>query len=185
MAESGDGSSSSNVAAFVLDALMGLAAVGAAGFFLRRWQAGRRAVAQQMQVVAPNVRAAAAQGVPERSGSYNRPSSATAVMEAGTGRLVERGGEGRVVEIGGGPIVIGSSPTVCQLVLRNGGSIAPEHVRTWPRGGRYVLHHVGGMSRKTLVNGSAADWLILDPGDEIVIARWRFTFEDPSVEAPR
>ena len=174
--------SRSNLLAFGFAALAGLAAVVGAVLFLRRWQEGRRDLAHQMQVVAPNARAAAAQGVPQRSGSLARTANPAAVTETGTGLLVERGGEGRRIEIGGGPVIVGSSSNVCQLVLRDGGGIAPQHARIWLRGGRYVLHHVGGLSRKTLVNGAVADWLVLDPGDEIVIGMWHFTFEDSSVD---
>jgi hypothetical protein len=74
--------------------------------------------------------------------------------------------------------VLGTSPKRCQIVLTDHGAIAPEHVRIWLRGNRYVLHHVGGMSRKTLVNGHEADWVVLDPGDEIAIGGYRFLFED-------
>ena len=161
-----------------------VAVAAAAGLFgLRRLQQQRRMVAHQMEVVAPNRRLAAAQGVPRRIGTFAAASGSVAVAtEVGTGQLVERGGDGRTVEIGAGPLVMGTSSRACQIVLHDGGSIAPEHARIWLRGGRYVLHHVGGMSRKTLVNGQEADWVALDPGDEIVVGKWRFVFEDGVTE---
>jgi hypothetical protein len=140
----------------------------------------RRELAHQLAVIAPNQELAAAQGVPRRVGTMAPISrSAVAVLEErGTGVLIEHGGEARTVEIGAGPLVLGTSPKRCQIVLTAHGAIAPEHVRIWLRGNRYVLHHVGGMSRKTLVNGHEADWVVLDPGDEIAIGGYRFLFED-------
>jgi len=179
-----DGGGSDNRYATVFGGVVALVTLIGAGAFFRRWQQQRRAVAHQLEVVAPNARLAAAQGVPRRMGAYAPASSvATLTVETGTGRLLERGGEGRDVEIGAGPLILGTSPRRCQLLLHDGGSIAPEHARIWLRGGRYVLHHVGGMSRKTLVNGQEADWVALDPGDEIAIGQWRFVFEDASEPA--
>ena len=88
---------------------------------------------------------------------------------------MERDGD-RVFELGGGPAVIGSSPRLATIVL-NGGDVAPEHTRIWLRDGRYLLHHVGGMSRKTLVGGKEADWVVLEPGDELTIGPWRLVFD--------
>ncbi|MBI5289136.1 MAG: VWA domain-containing protein [Chloroflexi bacterium] len=179
-----EGNGSGNRYALVFGGVVALVALGGAAVAFRRWQAQRRTVAHQLQVVAPNARLAAAQGVPRRMGAYAPAGNvATLTVETGTGRLVERGGEGRDLEIGSGPLILGTSPRRCQVVLHDGGSIAPEHARIWLRGGRYVLHHVGGMSRKTLVNGQEADWVALDPGDEIVIGQWRFLFEDGSEPA--
>jgi VWFA-related protein len=184
-ATAGDGGGGGDRLALMFGAAVVLVVVAGAGYGLLRWQQQRREVAHQLEVVAPNPRLAAAQGVPRRIGSFTRSGGAVAVAtEVGTGRLVERGGEGRAVEIGGGPLVLGTSSRHCQVVLHDGGSIAPEHARIWLRGGRYVLHHVGGMSRKTLVNGHEADWVALDPGDEIVVGQWRFVFEDGLPEQP-
>jgi hypothetical protein len=36
------------------------------------------------------------------------------------------------------------------------------------------------MSRKTYVGGHEADWVVLEPADEITIGRYHFIFEDPS-----
>ena len=60
--------------------------------------------------------------------------------------------------------------------------IAPEHARIWLRDGHYTLHHVGGLSRKTLVGGREADWLILEPGDLIQIGPNRFEFDEQPAE---
>ena len=173
------GGDNGSLYALVFGGVAAALAAGAAGFALRRWHLQRRFTAHQMEVVAPNPRLAAAQGVPRRAGSYIATASTTAVVaETGAGRLVERGGEARNVDVGAGPLVLGTSARACQIVLHNGGAIAPEHARIWLRGGRYVLHHVGGMSRKTLVNGQEADWVGLESGDEIAIGKWRFVFED-------
>ena len=51
-------------------------------------------------------------------------------------------------------------------------------VQLWLRDGRYLLHHVGGMSRKTLVGGQPADWVVLESGDELQIGPWKFTFDE-------
>lgn len=161
-------------------ALAVLVVLGGGAYAGRRWIAGRRELAHQLAVIAPNQELAAAQGVPRRVGALApAPSTPVAVASAvGTGRLIEHGGQSRIVEIGAGPLVLGTSPKRCQVVLSDHGAIAPEHARIWLRGNRYVLHHVGGMSRKTLVGGHEADWVVLDPGDEITIGAYRFVFDD-------
>lgn len=184
-ADSGSGAGNGKVVRFGLLGVAALAVVGGGVFGVRRVQAHRRELARQKAVVEPNVRLATAQGVPRATGSYKAAEHAKAAAiaeEQGTGRLVERGGEGRVIPIGAGPIVIGSSPRVCNVLVHNGGSIAPEHARIWLRGRGYVLHHVGGMSRKTYVSGHEADWVGLEDGDEIVIGKWRFQFRDTEDE---
>jgi Ca-activated chloride channel family protein len=178
---SGGGFGFAEFALYSLAAMAVLGALGGGAYGVRRWQLNRREVARQLAVIAPNAKLAAAQGLPRRAvAAAPREAVAPVMEEAGTGKLVERGGEGRVIEIGAGPIILGTSPRVCHVVLHNGGSIAPEHARIWLRGRRYVLHHVGGMSRKTFVSGHEADWVGLDSGDTIVIGRWQFVFRDGS-----
>jgi hypothetical protein len=175
-----DGSGSTNIALYGVVALAALGLVGGGVFVGRRYVRNRQELAHQLAVIAPNQELAAAQGVPRRVGVMAPASDipVAAVQEQGTGRLVENGGQSRTIEIGAGPLVIGTSPKRCQLVLTDHGAIAPEHARIWLRGNRYVLHHVGGMSRKTMVGGHEADWVVLDSGDEIVIGGWHFVFED-------
>ena len=177
--DSGAGGST-NVALYGMMILAILAIAGGTAIAGRRFVRNRQELAHQLAVVAPNQELAAAQGVPRRVGIMAPASDLPAVVpqETGTGRLVENGGQSRIIEIGAGPLVIGTSPKRCQLVLTDHGAIAPEHARIWLRGSSYVLHHVGGMSRKTLVGGHEADWVVLDSGDEIAIGGWRFVFED-------
>jgi hypothetical protein len=95
-----------------------------------------------------------------------------------TGALLrEKGGEGREFFLGVEPVVIGASPAAATIVL-NGDGIAPEHARIWLRQERYLLHHVGGLSRKTYVSGQEADWVVLEAGDEVTIGSHRLVFED-------
>jgi hypothetical protein len=91
--------------------------------------------------------------------------------------LREKGGQGREYELGLEPAVIGASSSTCTIVL-DGDGIAPEHARIWLRQRRYLLHHVGGLSRKTYVSGQEADWVILETGDEVTIGPHRLVFED-------
>jgi hypothetical protein len=173
------GAGAGDFAVYGLGAMALMAALAVGAIALTRYQRHRRTVAHQMSVVAPNPALAAAQGVPKRTGSFAASETIAAQnAEVGTGQLVERGGEERVIDIGAGPIILGTSAVVCHVVLHDGAQIAPEHARIWMRGKRYVLHHTGGMSRKTYVAGHEADWVVLDPGDEIAIGRYRFIFED-------
>jgi hypothetical protein len=91
--------------------------------------------------------------------------------------LREKGGAGREFVLGVEPAVIGASGMVSTIVL-DGDGIAPEHARIWLRQERYLLHHVGGLSRKTYVSGQEADWVVLEPGDEVTIGSHRLVFED-------
>jgi hypothetical protein len=45
---------------------------------------------------------------------------------------------------------------MCNIVFPPSDRIAGEHARIWLRDGHYVLHHIGGMSRKTIVAGHEA-----------------------------
>jgi hypothetical protein len=91
--------------------------------------------------------------------------------------LRERGGEGREFRLGEEPAVIGASDSVSTIIL-DGDGIAPEHARIWLRQHKYLLHHVGGLSRKTYVSGQEADWVVLETGDEVAIGAHRLVFED-------
>jgi pSer/pThr/pTyr-binding forkhead associated (FHA) protein len=91
--------------------------------------------------------------------------------------LREKGGDNREFVLGTEPAVIGASATAATIVL-NGDGIAPEHARIWLRQDKYLLHHVGGLSRKTYVSGQEADWVVLEAGDELTIGSHRLVFED-------
>lgn len=153
--------------------------VGAAimAWLLVRWQRRRSLRLAQMKIVEPNIRQAAAR--PLIRGFGGVAATAAAPAAAGTGRLREKGGAGHVFELGAGPSVIGTSPRTCTIVLPPSESIAAEHARIWLRDGRYLLHHVGGMSRKTYIAGREADWVVLEPGDELTIGPHQLLFEDP------
>lgn len=160
-----------------------LAVIGALALAAVRWVRNARERRAQLEIIEPNRELAARQGLPERDPSVVRVTP-KAAEERGNGILVEKGGEGRTFELGAGPIVIGTSRRLANIVI-SGGDIAPEHVRIWLRGGRYLIHHVGGMSRKTYVNGYEADWVTLDPGDELRVGDCRFVFRDLELEADR
>ena len=93
-------------------------------------------------------------------------------------QLVERTGDGRVFELGAGPAIVGSSPRTATIVLPQEGGVAPEHARIWLRDGQYLLHHTSGAHRRTLVGGHPADWVVLEPGDDVQFGSLRFVFED-------
>lgn len=160
-----------------------LAVIGALALAVVRWVRNARERRAQLEIIEPNQELAAKQGLPERGPPVVRVTPKPA-EERGSGILVEKGGEGRTFELGAGPIVIGTSRRLSNIVV-SGGDIAPEHVRIWLRGGRYLIHHVGGMSRKTYVNGYEADWVTLDPGDELRVGDCRFIFRDLEMEADR
>ncbi len=177
-------SSSSNTLAYGFGAAVALAVLAIGAMAVVRWQRHQRLMRAQLKIIEPNVRRAAAHPLPSRHGPTMAAPSANGVAvapEIGTGRLTEKGGEGRVYPLGAGPIIIGSSPRLATIVL-NGSDVAPEHTRIWLRDGRYLLHHVGGMSRKTLIGGHPADWVVLEPGDELQIGGWRLTFDADAPE---
>ena len=155
-------------------AVVALVLAGIAGGLAVAWRRQRRVLRRQLDVVAPNPAQAAAQPLPR----YGGPSMSPASAETGTGRLVEQGGAeaGRVFQLPGGQTVIGSSPRRCTIVLE-GDDVAPEHARIWLRDGRYLLHHAGGLRRKTYVGGKEADWVVLEAGDEVRVGRHVLVFE--------
>ena len=175
----------SNDAAIVFGGIV--VAIGAViiGYLLFLWNRRRRTRLAQLRVVAPNIRQAAAQPLDP---NYRAPLTASAVgggvavMEAvGTGHLREKNGTGQVWALGAGPTVIGTSARDCNIVLPPSNQVAAEHARIWLRDGRYVLHHVGGMSRKTFIAGHEAEWVTLESGDELAIGPHKLIFEDPTV----
>ena len=168
-----DGGSTSRVPLVVFSAVVLLVLAGIGGVLFTRYRRQQRILQHQMQVVAPNPRQAAAHPLPVAEGAAVAASS-----EIGTGRLVEMHGNerGRVFHLGGGAAVLGSSPRLCTIVL-DGADVAPEHCRIWLREGRYMLHHAGGMRRKTLVGGKEAEWVVLEAGDEVRGGSHRLVFE--------
>lgn len=98
--------------------------------------------------------------------------------------LKMKGDDGSGYSLGREPTTIGSSDEHCSIVLAGDG-IAPEHARIWFRQGKFLLHHVGGLSRKTYVSGQEADWVVLESGDEVTIGAHRLVFENRQpAEAP-
>lgn len=93
-----------------------------------------------------------------------------------TATLRFKSDDGREYRIGREPSVIGSSSELCTIVLPGEG-IAPEHARIWFRQGKFVLHHVGGLSRKTFVSGQEAEWVVLESGDEVTIGAHKLVFD--------
>jgi VWFA-related protein len=162
-----------NTAAFVFLGVLGVLAAGGGGLMLVRVRRQRAVERHQRAVVAPNAAQARALGVP----SAPEASAAAQEQQAGTGRLVELGGEGRTFELRAGPVLIGSSRRAA-VALPADAEVAPEHARIWLRDGHYVLHHAAGVGRRTLVGGKDAEWVTLEPGDEISVGAHRFRFED-------
>jgi hypothetical protein len=169
------GGGSSRTSLMVFSAIVLIAATCGGGYLLLLWQRRRRVLARQLAVTAPNPMRAAAQPLPQRAGA----AALGSVAEIGTGRLVEKTADGdRVHLLGAGPVVIGSAKRLCTITLPEGEDVAPEHVRISLRAGRYLLHHIGGPRRRTLVNGGDTDWVRLEAGDEVRLGRHRFVFED-------
>lgn len=96
--------------------------------------------------------------------------------------LTAKGTGGQEFNLGREPSIIGSSSEGCTIVLAGEG-IAPEHARIWYRQGKFLLHHVGGLSRKTYVSGHEADWVVLESGDEVSIGPHRLVFTEPGPAA--
>jgi VWFA-related protein len=173
----------SNLAAFVFAGVLVAAGGVAIAWLLLLWARRRRLRRAQLRVVAPNVRQAAAQPLDSayRAAAFSAAAAAGVAVAApaGTGRLREKNGTGQVYELGDGPAIIGSSPRACNIVLPASDRVAGEHARIWLRDGNYVLHHVAGLSRKTLVAGQEADWVTLEPGDEVTVGPHKLIFENP------
>jgi hypothetical protein len=160
---------------FSVAVMAGLAAI--ATYFMVRWQRARTIQQHQLAVVAPNQRQAAAQPLPRQEGVV--VAAPPEQNDVGHGRLVEQtpAGPGAVHELGTGA-AIGSSRRDCTIVLPASSDVAPEHARLWLRDGKYLLHHAGGLRRKTFVGGQEADWVVLEPGDEVRIGGHRFVYEE-------
>jgi VWFA-related protein len=175
----------SNTPAVVFAAIV--AAIGAAiiGYLLFLWFRKRRVRRAQMKVIAPNIQQAAAQPLdpnyraPLASASMNGGGGVAVAEKVGTGVLRDKNGSGQVYALGAGPAIIGTSARACNIVLPASDQVAAEHLRIWLRDGHYVLHHVGGIGRKTLIGGQVADWVTLEPGDELTIGPHKLVFEDP------
>ena len=82
-------------------------------------------------------------------------------------------------QLGDGPAIIGTSTRLCNIVFPASDRVSAEHARIWLRDGHYVLHHIGGMSRKTIVAGHEAEWVTLEHGDDVTIGPHKLVFEDP------
>src|SRR5690606_18476645 len=82
----------------------------------------------------------------------------------------------RSVPLPGGPVTVGSSSRAD--VVLDGGGVGGKHFRLWWRDGRLMLHHVD-RGTQTIVNGEPADWVALDPGDEIVAGDYRLVYLAP------
>jgi hypothetical protein len=69
------------------------------------------------------------------------------------------------------PLVLGSDSTAD--IRLEGSDVSARHATVWVRGGKLTLRHTGGV-RPTLVDGMPVDVVILEDGDEFVIAGHRF-----------
>jgi len=98
-----------------------------------------------------------------------RPGAPIPQVQEHPARVVVLSGEraGDTVGIGSVPIVIGSDAKA-DLRVAPSQDVAPRHAQLWMRDGKIMLRHIGGQ-KKTMVQGRAVDWLILDEGDEFSI----------------
>ena len=169
-------SGASRTPALVFGGLVVAVILAVVAYAASRWYQRRRLQRAQLAIVSPNERLAAAQGVPQQR---HAAAGASSYAEAG-GRLIEHSadGAGKVYDLGAGPFAIGSSRRLCQLVLSVSDGVAPEHVRITLVNGAYRLHHTGGSARQTLVGGKPADFVTLEPGDEIQVDRHHFVFTE-------
>ena len=175
--KSGSGGSSTLLIAIAV--VVALALVGGGALLLLRRARAARAQREREREAGRQ----SDESVPVAAGTL-LPSTRGAAAQ-GSGRLVERpapgaSGEARVFELGGGPAVIGSGRDA--TVRLEGEGVAPEHARIWLRDGRYLLHHTAGLRRRTLVGGAVADWVTLEPGDEVQIGAHRLVFEDAGTD---
>jgi VWFA-related protein len=173
--ESGGGEPSSRVT-WVIGVALALVGALTLVFVGTRLYARRRLRRAQLAIVAPNIRRAAEQPLPRRHGVAVAAGGVAVAAPTATGRLISLPDSAEVHPLGAGPAVIGTSRRHCNIVLPHGADAAPEHARIWLRDGRYLLHHVGGMSRKTYVNNHEADWIVLEDGDELRFGKARFAF---------
>jgi hypothetical protein len=161
-----------------LVASVALAAVLLAVFVMR---SGRRHTPRPAKRGRTSIPARAASSRGGSSIEWRPSGNGQAIPSAG---LRMKGAGDQEYELGLEPAVIGSSSEICTIVL-TGDGIAPEHARVWYRQGRFLLHHVGGLSRKTYVSGQEADWVVLESGDEVAIGPHRLIFDDRgAVAAP-
>ena len=174
--------SKSNTPATVFAVIVVVVGGAIGAWLLLMWNRRRRQRLEQLKVVEPNLRQAAAQPLDTSyrplSPLVTTTNGATVAAVAGTGILRQANGSGDVYELGAGPTIIGTSPRA-SIVLPPSAMVAPEHLRIWLRGDHYVLHHVGGMTRKTYVGGHEADWVTLEPGDEVTVGPYKLIFEHP------
>jgi hypothetical protein len=139
------------------------------------------------------IRGSTAPGGPPKPGAGRVRSSATSTRpgsssewrppQNGAASATLAATNGQEFTLGRDPATIGSSSEACTIVLAGEG-IAPEHARIWYRQGKFLLHHVGGLSRKTYVSGHEADWVVLEAGDEVTIGTHRLVFDDRRGAAP-
>ncbi|HZP56471.1 MAG TPA: VWA domain-containing protein [Dehalococcoidia bacterium] len=174
---SGSGAQGGKTALYALAGIVALAVVTLLALGASRWWRRMRIRRHQLEVVAPNPAQAARQPIPRNVTALRAPEESAPA--AGTGRLIERTATGTGAEypLGGGPVVIGSGRN-CTIPLPAGDDVALEHARIWLRDGRYLLHSTAGIGRKTLVGGRDADWVVLEPGDELQFGRYHFVFQD-------
>lgn len=90
-------------------------------------------------------------------------------------RIKSPGASEWLVPIGQHPITVGHAPDA-DIVLQREPGVAAHHLRLWWRDGRLMLHHLD-QATQTLVNGDAADWIALEPGDEIAVGDYRLVYK--------
>lgn len=91
--------------------------------------------------------------------------------------VIEGPDAGRSVRVGEEPTTLGTDAD-CTLRLSDvGGLVGGRHARIWLREARFMLHHLDSR-RITRVNDRPVTWVVLEPGDEIVIGPHRLRFEE-------
>lgn len=106
------------------------------------------------------------------------PKISRAVTPSDSRAWVE-GPEGADAHLGDAPLTIGFSSD-CGLVLPNGaGKAGLARARIWQRDGRFMLHSVSRGGSVT-IGGRAANWVVLEDGDEIMVDNCRVIFHLPA-----
>ncbi len=163
--------STTDVLAYAVAGLVLVVAASMAYYALRMSRPKREPRVQRRRQRSPSLSSAPSRSRGESYDGQQRNGGAY-----GPSAMLRERGAGREYALGIEPAILGASDSACTIVLEGEG-VAPEHARIWPQGGGFMLHHVGGLSRKTYVGGQEVEWVILEAGDEVTIGSHKLVFE--------